>query len=52
MKRGPQWKYYDELKELWNSNGNIGYVKFRKLAIKLGYPDISYQKIINDFRRV
>ncbi|UCR74239.1 homing endonuclease [Klebsiella phage vB_KpnM_5N] len=51
IKRGPQWKYYDELKKLWIDSGMPGYVKFRRISVANGYPDIVYQKIIDHFRR-
>lgn len=45
-KRGPAYKFYDELYSLWVNEGLPSPNKFRLKAIELKYPDISYHNII------
>lgn len=50
LKRGPHWKDYDKIKQLWIDSNNPGYVSFRKIAVKAGFPDIRYQRMIDKFK--
>lgn len=43
------WKKFDELKLLWEQNNRPGYSTFRKIAVKAGYLDTSYQAIVRSF---
>ncbi|MFM8069452.1 HNH endonuclease [Klebsiella pneumoniae] len=50
QRKAPHWEFYDELYKLWLDNGMQGYYKLRKLAVSLGYPDVNYQGMFNQFK--
>lgn len=50
IKRGTHWENYEELLALWKLNCEPGYVKFRKIAIANGFPDVRYQRMVYNFR--
>ncbi|UVD32409.1 hypothetical protein ENTB43_277 [Enterobacter phage Entb_43] len=50
LKRGPHWKDYDKIKQLWINSNYPGYVSFRKIAVKAGFPDVRYQRMIDKFK--
>lgn len=48
-KKYPHWLMYDELKELWINTGKLKVGKFTKEAIKAGYPNVHYGKMVTKF---
>lgn len=46
-----QWYFYDELFELWVNNGLLGYGRFGRLAVSLGYPNEHYGGLIAAFEK-
>lgn len=45
-KRGPLYEFYDELYALWVFNDRISPKRFKDIAVKAGYPNLSYHSII------
>lgn len=50
-RRGEIWNSYDSLYELWVYNNRPKRTKFNKIAVKAGYPNICYRRMIENFIR-
>ncbi|HDF7628637.1 NUMOD3 domain-containing DNA-binding protein [Enterobacter hormaechei] len=46
----PHWNYFDELFNLWVVNQKLGHRRFAKIAVENGYPDVSYTRMVENFK--
>lgn len=44
--RNESWKFYDELKLLWEESNRPSAYMFKKIAISKGYPNCSYRGVV------
>lgn len=51
IRKRPGWSDYDKIYELWVLHNKPGKTTFRRLAIEHGHPDISYQRMIDNFKK-
>ncbi|QPI13799.1 homing endonuclease [Serratia phage 4S] len=52
MRKSKCWEYYDVLYPIWIQHNKPGSKKFRNIVVKLGYPDCSYQAMVDShFKR-